>query len=144
MTSTFAEGYITINHCIPTGNFLYEFKISIDKLDDDYLEEYIDILTTKMGMSSDYQETPRDMYASYEFAHNTNLTHAFNKIRAFQNAKFCHRIWNPYMLTNNTFCNCKGQDLQCMKKCCFDFEGTATPVAHIDPVFNLRFWRIWG
>ena len=122
LTSTFAEGNITINHCIPTGNLPYEYKISIDKLDVDYFEEYIDVLTTKLGMSSDHQENPRDMYASYEFAHNTNLTHAFNKIRAFQNAKFCHRIWNPYILTNNTFYNCKGQYLQCMKKCCFDFE----------------------
>ena len=23
-------------------------------------------------------------------------------------------------------------------------KGTATPMVHIDPVFNLRFWRIWG
>ena len=26
----------------------------------------------------------------------------------------------------------------------FRVKGTATPMAHIDPVFNLRFWRIWG
>ena len=25
-----------------------------------------------------------------------------------------------------------------------DTDGTATPTAHIDPVFSLRFWRIWG
>ena len=24
------------------------------------------------------------------------------------------------------------------------YKGTATPLAHIDPIFNLRFWRIWG
>ena len=23
-------------------------------------------------------------------------------------------------------------------------KGTATPMAHIDPVFILRFWRMWG
>ena len=23
-------------------------------------------------------------------------------------------------------------------------KGTATPMAHIDPISNLRFWRIWG
>ena len=25
-----------------------------------------------------------------------------------------------------------------------NIKGTATPLAHIDPVFSLRFWRIWG
>ena len=25
-----------------------------------------------------------------------------------------------------------------------DNQGTATLMAHIDPVFSLRFWRIWG
>ena len=23
-------------------------------------------------------------------------------------------------------------------------KGTTTPMEHIDPVFDLRFWRIWG
>ena len=23
-------------------------------------------------------------------------------------------------------------------------KRTATPMAHIDPVFNIRFWTIWG
>ena len=121
LTSIFTDGNVTISHCSSTGIFPYEYKISIDKLNADYLLQYMDFLKTNIDISEDHLNISRDMYASYELTNNIILTNALQKIYAFQNASFCDRKCNSFLQSNDSFCNCKIQDIQCMKKCCFDF-----------------------
>ena len=137
LTSTFIEGNISIDHCISRSNSPYEYKIAIDKLNADYFLQFVDVITTNMDIPTYLWNISRDMYTFYELTHNINLTNAFQKIYAFQNATFCERKWNLFLQSNYSFCNCSNQDMLCMRTCCVDF-------AFVYPASCYLFERAFG